>query len=90
MRINIRDKMTLQTQLSQFARENIYSTPHRLSSAVFLAVHASLASSQAIVGNNYFETRANQFREHPLATTFEIMVPYIVTYISNSVGRRLR
>jgi hypothetical protein len=82
--------MTLQNNLFNFARKQIYATPHRLSTAVFLAVHGSLATSQAIIGNNYLESRANQLREHPIATSFEIAVPYLVTYISNSIGRRLR
>jgi hypothetical protein len=82
--------MALQNNLSKFARENIYATPHRLSTAVFLAVHGSLATSQVLIGNNYLETKIHQFREHPIATTFEVMVPYLVTYLSNSVGRRLR
>jgi hypothetical protein len=82
--------MTIQTNLSKFARSQIYSTPHRLSTAIFLAVHSSLATSQAIIGNNYLESRANQFAEHPIATTFEVAVPYLVTYLSNSIGRRLR
>jgi hypothetical protein len=82
--------MTPQINLSKFARENIYATPHRLSTAVFLAVHGSLAISQTLIGNNYLESKLNQFKEHPIATTFEVMVPYLVTYLSNSVGRRLR
>ena len=82
--------MTTRINLSKFAREKIYATPHRLSTAVFLAVHGSLATSQALIGNNYFESRLNQFCEHPIATTFEVMVPYLVTYLSNSIGRRLR
>ena len=82
--------MTTRINLSKFARENIYATPHRLSTAVFLAVHGSLATSQVLIGNNYLESKLNQFREHPIATTFEVMVPYLVTYLSNSIGRRLK
>lgn len=82
--------MTTQNNIREFARNNIYVTAHRLSTAVFLAVHTSLATSQAIVGNNYLELKVNGFREHPLTITFEIMVPYLVTYVSNSIGRRLK
>lgn len=82
--------MTLQNKLTDFAKRSVYSTPHRLSSAVFLAVHGCLATSQALIGNNYFEFRREQFAEHPVAASFEIMVPYLVTYLSNSIGRRLR
>ncbi len=81
--------MTFQNKLIRFARENIYATSHRLSTAVFLAVHGSLATSQALIGNNYLESRINQIAEHPVATSFEILVPYLVTYVSSSVGRRL-
>ncbi len=82
--------MEKQSNVSKFAREKIYSTPHRLSAAVFLAVHGSLATSQALIGNNYFESKTNQFTEHPIATTFEVMVPYLVTYLSNSIGGKLK
>lgn len=79
-----------QTQLNERITKYVYSTPHRLSTAVFLAVHGSLATSQLLIGNNYLESKLNQFRENPIATTFEVMVPYLVTYLSNSIGRRLR
>jgi hypothetical protein len=81
--------MTKQIELRQITNY-IYATPHRLSTAVFLAVHSCLATSQLLIGNNYLEAKIQQFQEHPLATTFEVLVPYLVTYVSNSIGRRLR
>ena len=82
--------MTIKNNLEDFARRNIYATPHRLSCAVFLAVHSSIETSQYVVENNYLESKINQFGEHPITTTFEIMVPYLITYLSSSIGRKLK
>lgn len=82
--------MTIQNNFADFAKRNIYATSHRLSCAVFLAVHSSIATSQYVVGNNYLESKINQFGEYPIATTFEVMVPYLVTHISSSIGRKLK
>jgi hypothetical protein len=83
-------KYQLRNRLEKLASEYVYSTPHRLSTAVFLAVHGGLASSQTLIGNDYFQSKANQFVEHPVATLFEISVPYLITYASSSIGRKIR
>jgi hypothetical protein len=45
--------------------------------------------SQSLVDNNYIEQKYLQFQEHPIVTAFEILVPYIVTYASNTIYRKI-
>jgi hypothetical protein len=68
----------------------IYKTPNRISWVVFLLVHAGLVITQAFIGNNYLLIKYNQFLLNPIITSFEILIPYLVTYLGNSIGRKLR
>ena len=68
----------------------IYKTPNRISWAVFLLVHIGLVVTQGLIGNNYFLIKSNQFILNPIVTSFEILIPYLVTYLGNSIGRRLK
>ena len=65
----------------------MYKTPHRVSSLVFILAHTALAGTQSGVGNNYLSNKYDQFTTHPILTTLEVSVPYIVTYAVNSIGR---
>ena len=68
----------------------IYKTPNRISWVVFLLVHAGLVVTQALIGNNYLSEKYIQFLSNPIVTSFEILIPYLVTYLGNSIGRRLK
>jgi hypothetical protein len=81
--------MKNRTRIEHILFNYVYATPHKLSTAVFVTVHSCLISSQGLIGKNYLITKADQFREYPLTTTFEVMVPYLVTYTSSSIGRRI-
>ena len=76
--------------IKEIVHNLIYSTPYRLSTAVFVAVHSSLALTQLARGNNYIQSRIEQIREHPISTPIEILVPYFVTYLSSTLGKKLR
>jgi hypothetical protein len=68
----------------------IYKTPNRISWVVFFLFHGSLVITQALIGNNYLLVKYNQFLSSPLITSFEILIPYLVTYLGNSIGERLK
>lgn len=67
--------------------ESVYKTPHRVSSLVFILAHTALIGTQLGMGNNYLSNKYDQFTTNPILTTLEVSVPYVVTYVVNSVGR---
>jgi hypothetical protein len=70
--------------------KEIYKTPNRISWVVFLLVHIGLVITQALIGNNYLLMKYTQFLSYPLITSFEVFIPYLVTYLGNSIGRWLK
>lgn len=68
---------------------SVYSTPNRLSIAVLLTVHLLFIITQAINGNNYLQVKLNQILNYPILASFEILIPYFVTYFYNFNFRRL-